>query len=445
VTDFKRFSDWAQLTASAQYTVAMTASKRAKRFEARLRAFVEIEHSDVEPSTKSSLAFIPYAAKDLFVAPKRRPKCGLADVLDFGLNGYADVLRALDDAGACRVGFTAMTELAYEPSGYNAVSTYPRNPWNLDFITGGSSSGSAVAVTSGAAVIALGSDTGGSIRIPSHCTGATGWKPSWGAVSVAGALPLAPFLDCVGLLARSAADLAPAAALLAADVAPQRAIESAVVLADALRSAEPSVRNACQHGIDAIQTCGVAVSHVKGLPAIETIDAHAMIVMQGEAARVHAGRLDHPAISPVLRRRLAKGLTIDDATLAASRAIRPQLVKDFEEQVLGKADAAILPVMAIRTPPLAEVDPALPSFSARRLYELSRYTRFVNMLGLPAVSIPVGFDDRGLPVALQMIGRPSSDFDLIALAIRVQARTDWHGRFPTAIHDLIDSSEGLLA
>ena len=445
MTELTRFSDWAQLTAHAQLTLAMTAITRAKRFESRLRAFVEIEHSDIEPSTKGSLAFIPYAAKDVFAAPKRRPKGGLADVLDFGLNGYADVLQTLDNAGACCVGFTAMSELAYEPSGYNAVSTYPRNPWNLDFITGGSSSGSAVAVTSGAAVIALGSDTGGSIRIPSHCTGATGWKPSWGAVSVAGALPLAPFLDCIGLLARSAADLAPAAALLAADVPPRHAIESAVVLTDALRSAEPSVRNACQHGIDAIQTCGVAVSHVKGLPAIETIDAHAMIVMQGEAARVHAGRIDHAAISPVLRRRLTKGLTIDDATLTASRAIRPQLVKEFEEQVLGKADAAILPVMAIRTPPLAEVDPALPSFSARRLYELSRYTRFVNMLGWPAVSIPVGFDDRGLPVALQIIGRPGSDFDLIALAIRVQARTDWHGRFPTAIHDLIDSSEGLLA
>ena len=445
MTELTRFSDWAQLTAHAQLTLATTAITRAKRFESRLRAFVEIEHSNIEPSTKGSLAFIPYAAKDVFVAPKRWPKGGLADVLDFGLNGYADVLQTLDNAGACCVGFTAMSELAYEPSGYNAVSTYPRNPWNLDFITGGSSSGSAVAVTSGAAVIALGSDTGGSIRIPSHCTGATGWKPSWGAVSVAGALPLAPFLDCIGLLARSAADLAPAAALLAADVPPRRAIESAVVLTDALRSAEPSVRNACQHGIDAIQTCGVAVSHVKGLPAIETIDAHAMIVMQGEAARVHAGRIDHAAISPVLRRRLAKGLAIDDATLTASRAIRPQLVKEFEEQVLGKADAAILPVMAIRTPPLAEVDPALPSFSARQLYELSRYTRFVNMLGWPAVSIPVGFDDRGLPVALQIIGRPGSDFDLIALAIRVQARTDWHGRVPTAIHDLIDSSEGLLA
>jgi aspartyl-tRNA(Asn)/glutamyl-tRNA(Gln) amidotransferase subunit A len=445
VTSLKRFPDWTKLTTQAQYKVAITARARAKRFESCLRAFVEIESPDVEPSTNNLLSFIPYAAKDLFVAPKHRPKGGLADVLDFGLNGYADVLRRLDDAGACRVGFSAMTELAYEPSGYNAVTTYPRNPWNIDFITGGSSSGSAVAVTSGAVVIALGSDTGGSIRIPSHCTGATGWKPSWGAVSVAGALPLAPFLDCVGLLARSAADLAPAAAVLAAEVGPQRAIESIVVLADALRSAEPSVRNPCQHGIDAIRACGVSVSHVDGLPAMEAIDVHAMIVMQGEAARVHAGRLDHPAISPVLRRRLAKGLTIDDATLSASRAARPQLVKDFEEQVLGKADVAILPVMPIRTPPFAEADPASPSFSARRLYELSHYTRFVNMLGLPAVSIPVGFDDRGLPVALQMIGRPGRDFDLIALAIRVQEKTDWHGRIPTAIRDLIDSSEGFLA
>jgi hypothetical protein len=84
VKDFKRYSDWAKLTASAQYTVAMTASTRAKRFEARLRAFVEIECPDVKPSTKGALAFIPYAARDLFVAPKHRPNGGLADNLDFG-------------------------------------------------------------------------------------------------------------------------------------------------------------------------------------------------------------------------------------------------------------------------------------------------------------------------------------------------------------------------
>ena len=178
---------------------------------------------------------------------------------------------------------------------------------------------------------------------------------------------------------------------------------------------------------------------------MKAIDEHAMIVMQGEAARLHAGRLDHPAISPVLRRRLAKGLTIDDAALASSRALRQQLAKDFETQILGKADAAILPVMASRTPPLAEADPASPSFSAHQLYELSSYTRFVNMLGFPTLAFPTGFDDRGLPVALQIVGRTGSDFDLIALVLRVQNKTDWHGRVPAAIGDLIDGSEGLLA
>lgn len=445
MTNSARFSDWATLDKPMQTTAAATAIGRARQLEPRLHAFVDIQRPDVAPSANGSLAHIPYAAKDLFAAPKHRPKGGLADVLDFGLNGYADVLRSLDDAGACRIGFTAMTELAYEPSGYNAVSTYPRNPWNLDFITGGSSSGSAVAVASGSAVIALGSDTGGSIRIPSHCTGVTGWKPSWGMVSAAGALPLAPLLDCVGLLARCAADLAPAAALLAAGAAPQNTINRVVVLADALGGAEPSVRNSCQHGVDAIEACGVAIGQVEGLAAMQAIDAHAITVMQGEAARFHASRLDHPAISPVLRRRLAKGLTIDDATLAASRTARPRLVKEFEEHILGTADAAILPVMAIRAPPLAEVDPASPRFSARQLYELSGYTRFVNMLGFPAVSIPVGFDDRGLPVALQMVGRAGSDLALISLAVRVQESTDWHGRIPTAIRDLLDSGEGLLA
>jgi aspartyl-tRNA(Asn)/glutamyl-tRNA(Gln) amidotransferase subunit A len=161
--------------------------------------------------------------------------------------------------------------------------------------------------------------------------------------------------------------------------------------------------------------------------------------MQGEALRTHAGRLDDPAIDAVLRTRLLKGHEIDEAMLSASRAARARLAEDFEERILGKADAAVLPVMPIRTPPFSEVDPSSPSFSARRLYALSSYSRFVNMLGFPAIAFPVGFDNRGMPVGLQMVARPGRDGDLIALAAKMQEKTGWHGRIPAAIRDLVDA------
>lgn len=439
----ERFPDWAALDRCEQNAVSASASDRARRLEPRLHAFVEIHPKIAENGAGGALSFVPYAAKDILVSPGHRPKCGLAQSLEFGLTGYSAALRRLDDAGACRVGFTAMTELAYEPSGFSAVCTYPGNPWNLDFIPGGSSSGSAAAVASGSVVIAIGSDTGGSVRIPAHCCGVTGWKPTWATVSSTGALPLAPFLDTIGLLARSAADLAPAANILLADAQPRSGIERVVLCHDALNDADVAIHRACGDAIEAIRGCGISLSSVDVLPAIAAIDRHALTVMQGEAARTFSRQLDHAALSPILRRRLAKGLEISDAELSASRAARVQLAREFEDTVLGKADAAVLPVMPIRTPMMSDVDPRSPSFSGRRLYELSRYCRFVNMLGFPAVAIPAGFDDRGLPVAIQAIGRPGRDGDLIALAMKVQEKTDWHGRIPAAVRDLVDAKQGL--
>ena len=441
----RRFLDWPQLAPQQRAVAASTAISRATRLQERLQAFVELSAAR-DPSPKTGpLAFLPYAAKDLFFAPNHRPRCGLATAIEPVRQAYAEPLRDLDEAGATRIGFTAMTALAYEPSGFNAVADYPRNPWDCDFIPGGSSSGSAVAVSSGMSVVALGSDTGGSIRIPAHCCGVTGFKPSWGAINVTGTVSLAPFLDCVGLLARSAADLAPAAEMLLSNAPPPAVIENIVVFGDVLDAAERPIRRACQDGIDLIGTLPVTVSRVDALSAIVRIDEHALIVMQGEAARTHATRLDHPALDPVLRKRLAKGLSIDEETLSASRTMRPALVDAFEDKILGSADVAVLPVMPIRTPAYVDVDPASPHFSGRRLYDLSRYCRFVNMLGLPAIALPVGFDDRGLPVALQLIGRRGRDRDLIAFVAAIQKKSDWHGSVPDAIHDLIETDEGLCA
>jgi len=251
---------------------------------------------------------------------------------------------------------------------------------------------------------------------------------------------------------RGAAEIVPAARVLA-DL-DQTTIRAGVVIGDALVAAHPSVARACQDGIDLIAR-GVALERRDGLALIESADAALFTILQGEAARCHRGLLAHvpekwspvfrqghaptkepDAIGPVLRRRLAKGLEIDDATLAAALAQRPPLAAAFLAW-LGQSDVAILPVMTIRTPPAVECDPERAEFRARTLYELSRLTRFVNMIGFPAVALPVGFDDRGLPVALQIVGRPGADLALLALAAAVQQRSDWHGRVPAAIASLI--------
>ncbi len=444
MSNHRRFANWSSLTLQQKRAAASRAIASAARLEVRLHAFVKLALAEHGVSDTGSLAFLPYAAKDLFFAPEHQPRCGLSVAIEPDGPAYAGALRDLDQAGAMRIGFTAMTELAYEPSGFNAVADYPRNPWNCDFIPGGSSSGSAVAVAAGMSTVALGSDTGGSIRIPAHCCGVTGFKPSWGAIDVTGTVPLAPFLDCVGLLARCAADLAPAAEVLLPNALPPADIKKIVVFGDAVEAAESAIRQCCQDGIDLIRSLSITISRVDALSAIAAVDEHALLVMQGEAARTHASRLDHPALDPVLRKRLAKGLSLDEQTLASSRKMRAQLPKDFEDKILGSADAAVLPVMPICTPYYVDVDPASPSFSGRRLYDLSRYCRFVNMLGLPAIAIPVGFDERGLPVALQSIGRRGRDRDLIAFAAGIQNKSDWHGRVPDAIDDLIEADDGFV-
>jgi aspartyl-tRNA(Asn)/glutamyl-tRNA(Gln) amidotransferase subunit A len=434
-----RFASWASLDEQARRGAASSAAEQARRLEPRLNAYVSLAMS--APAAAGALGGMPYAVKDIFATTGRQPTCGLDHGVDIGYAGDAEVLRRLDRSGAVRIGFCTMTALAFEPSGYSAQQTPARNPWNADFIPGGSSSGSAVAVASGSAIIALGSDSGGSVRIPAQACGLTAWKPTLGSVSTQGAMALAPSLDTIGILARSASDLAAAAAILSDGPAAPRPIRSMVVLADVLAAAHPAVRRACQAAVDAIAATGINVAQRDAIAAIEAVDRHALVVLQGEPARLHGARLGDASLDPMLRKRLAKGLAIDDATLAASGAARKPLSGHFLENILAAADAALLPVMPMRTPPCAVCDPTSPTFDARTLYQLSQWTRFVNMLGFPAVAMPAGFDDRGLPVALQIVGRPGADLALIALAEAVQRLTDWHGRVPAGIADLVAEAE----
>jgi aspartyl-tRNA(Asn)/glutamyl-tRNA(Gln) amidotransferase subunit A len=430
-----RFRDWATLDAAGRKRKRVRAVAYAEALQSRLNAFVAVG----TPATPAIgvLDGMPYAAKDMFGAPDREPGCGLVSPPPISGPRYAEVLRRVDAAGGWRLGYAGMTALAYEPSGYNATHGRVKNPWDLDFISGGSSSGSAAAVASGAVVIALGSDTGGSLRIPAHACGVTAWKPTLGLVPTAGAMALAPTLDTVGLLARSAVDIEPAAIALISDAQIEaRSVQSAVVLSDVMVATETSVTAACRAGVEALAGSGVTIENRDGLASIEAMDAPVFTIMQAQAARQHRALMAEATFDPALKRRLEKGLAIGDQALADGLAACGPSRVAFLDQIFGKADVVILPVLPIRTPEAATCDPTSASFDAKTLYQLSRWTRFVNLLGLPAIAVPVGFDDRAMPVAMQIVGRPHADLALIALAIALQSRTPWHGLVPRGVSDL---------
>ena len=425
---------WTSLQSAERQRWRRTRRGFAEAVNRYFNPFISIEPppTGTADDAPGALAGLPYAVKDMFRTGSRVPTCGLLDGTACVIAGESDLLKRFDDAGADLVGFTNMTELACEPSGYNANHGRVINPWNTSFIPGGSSSGSAVAVAVGAVAVAVGSDTAGSLRIPAHACGITALKPTNGLVSMQGVMPLSPSLDTIGFLARDAADLGLAVDITLAlpKVSP---IGSAVVLSDALDQSEPDVRLACSNAIDAIRECGVAIATQRGLTALEAIDPHVLVILQAEAARQHRAVLNDARLSASLRKRLAKGAEISNIELADSLAARGQLQQDITERIFGEADIALLPVMPIRTPEAALCDPESDRFTPRVLYELSRFTRFANFLGLPVVAMPAGFDDHGMPVALQIVGRRGLDLALLDLTRAVQAKTDWHARMPAEL------------
>src|SRR5262249_45108774 len=155
-----------------------------------------------------------------------------------------------------------------------------------------------------------------------------------------------------------------------------------------------------------------------------------------EAARSHRDLLTTGALEPVLAKRLTKGLAIDDDTLSAALASRARSCADVIARLFADADVLVLPVLPISTPTASLCDPSSASFDPKPLYALSRWPRFVNLLGFPAVALPVGLDDQSMPVAMQIVGRPHSDLALLALAVALQERTRWHGLVPHAVADL---------
>jgi aspartyl-tRNA(Asn)/glutamyl-tRNA(Gln) amidotransferase subunit A len=407
----------------------------------RINAFVstEVRFPGANGANAGPLAGKALAHKDMFYRAGKVSNCGSKIRKGWVASETAAVLERLDAAGAADIGTLNMSEFAYGPTGHNDHWGDCRNPWNPDYITGGSSSGSGAAVAAGLVVAALGSDTGGSIRLPASACGVTGLKTTWGRVSRHGAMPLSHSLDTIGPLAKSAEDCA----LVYGVIAGRDARDPVTAHApDAVKTDAPVGKvaistkwireNAHPEVAQAVLT---SAKHFKLVevepPPFDLLSVHCLTVMQAEASAQHAQWMrERPQdYSSAVRARLEAGFAIPAAQYLEVLRLRGAWLKRFNE-TLGEADAYLVPTIAVPLPTREQTGPRGGADMPRLLAEVTRLTRWVNYLGVPALSVPCGFDSRGLPIGMQLVGRPFAEGVLLGAGRAYQRETDWHRRMP---------------
>ncbi len=380
------------------------------------------------------LAGIPLAHKDMFDRRGHRCSFGARMGQQRPARRTATAVARLEDAGAITFGALQMAEFALGPTGHNLVFGDCRNPWNPDHITGGSSSGSATAVAAGIVAGSLGSDTGGSIRIPAACCGVTGLKPSWGAVDAAGAMPLSASLDCIGPIARTVEDCALLFDLIAARP-PAGPFEGEVRIGYALRSAgrpvDPIVERTVRSAIDTLAATGMRVTEA-ALPDIARLHGLADLVQKVESSTVHLAGLQsrRQLYSEHVRKRLSGGLFVPAIAYHQALRERSAHLARFVRHSLADIDVLVVPTLGFPTPSRAETDERRLAGTFERVAAMTGWTRWLSYLGVPVLALPCGIDPNGMPIGMQLVGRPNSEHLLFHVGRIFQSVTDWHLREP---------------
>ncbi len=378
---------------------------------------------------------VPVSVKDIFDQLGMRTTAASRFLADAAPSrADSGVVARLRAAGAVLIGRTNLHEFALGGTSQTSHFGPVRNPWNPHRIPGGSSGGSGAAVAAGMGFASIGTDTGGSIRIPAACCGVVGLKPTFGRVSRHGLIPLADSLDHAGPLARTVEDAAIVLAAIAghdprdprsADVPAERyadAIEHGVrglrigVLEACLAEADPEVSAAIRTAVRGLEDAGAAVRPM----ALDLLDAarDAVVVVLGvESAAVHRDRLrDHPDwFGADVRERLLRGQALPAAdyerALSLRAAFRAQLGRAFEQ-----VDVLLTPMLLVGAPPIDAATVSIDGRDVDALRAITANTREWNLAGLPAVSVPCGFTADGLPIALQIVGRAFGEATVLRAA-----------------------------
>jgi aspartyl-tRNA(Asn)/glutamyl-tRNA(Gln) amidotransferase subunit A len=433
---------------------------RAQRLQHHLNCFISIDGDGALKAARAAdralgrsaklglLHGVPLAHKDLFYRKGHISTGGAKILRDYRPRITATVVERMQAAGAIWLGTLNMSEFAGNPTGHNEHFGDCRNAWNVEHVSGGSSSGSGVAVAARLCYGALGSDTGGSIRHPAAFNGVVGLKPTWGRVSRFGVLPRSWSLDTVGPLARTVRDCARLMRVIAgvdsndATCSSERVPDYEKELTGnvkGLRVGVPKnyyydnstadVRRRMQASLEALESLGARLVEIK-VPDPQRLLDLSNVISQPEVAAVHGKWLrERSQDYSIWRAAIEPGLVVSAASYLEAQMARPRLVREFVDAVFGRVDLLHAPVYARPVPTIAEATPHSPA-DIPRVQGISRNNRPANFLGIPSVSVPAGFSSSGLPVAFQLIGRPFSEPLLLRVADAYQRVTDWHRRAP---------------
>ncbi|MBI4200281.1 MAG: amidase [Chloroflexi bacterium] len=392
---------------------------------------------------------VPVGIKDLFWAKGVATTAGSRILARYVPIEDATSVARLRSAGGVVVGKLNMHEFAFGITGTNPHYGTPSNPWGPDRLPGGSSSGSAVALAAGLLPAATGSDTGGSIRVPAALCGVVGLKPTYGRVSRYGAIPLAWSLDHVGPMARTVEDTAillgamaghdsrdpTSSALPVPDyrAAMKQGVRGlrAGILYEWMAAVQPGVLRAVEAAVRVLEEMGIAVQQVS-LPVLEEAAAVSTAVLGSEAAAFHRRWLrEQPeAYSQEVLARLQANLQIPAVEYLRGQQGRRRLI----QRVLGAMeplDVLVAPMTPITAPRLGEVAVTIHGEERTTQALLTLFSRLFNITGLPAISVPCGFDEQGLPVGLQIAGKPFQEATVLRVAYAYEQATPWHSMRPT--------------
>jgi aspartyl-tRNA(Asn)/glutamyl-tRNA(Gln) amidotransferase subunit A len=405
-------------------------------------------------SMRGPLHGVPLAHKDMFYRKGKVSTCGSKLRENWVAGTTATVLEKLDAAGAIQIGTLHMTEFAYGPTGQNAWLGDARNPWNPDYITGGSSSGSGIVTSARIAFGALGSDTAGSVRMPAAMCGVTGMKTTYGLVSRAGCMPLSASLDTVGTLTRTVEDNALMLSVIACHD-PRDPVSAAGPIGrynEAAAAGKTSALKGFRIGVPVgyfdqhleAEVAGLLADAANGyrelgaevvevaMPDLDAANAAGMLLTWGDVISVHGRHMRDRStdFTAQTRGRIEMTLAAGAQDYLDAQRYRSRALREFTSGVFSKCDALLAPVLSFPAPQLTEVDVSGGSNMMRILDEITRLMRPINTLGLPALALPCGFTSNGLPCGMQLIGRPFSESLLYRLGAAYQRITDWHERSP---------------